>query len=118
MNNMAKELNNWQRALLAFLLLNEMSVQPAHGYALSARLAERGFERVKGAALYPALSKLESDGYCQAHWEEGTGGPGRKVYHLTQTGQSYLLELRQVWSQWSKRVDQLCQTTNLSPTKD
>ena len=86
-----------ERALLPLLLLAQMQVEPAHGYALSARLEERGFTRVKGARLYPALNQLESDELCTAHWAEGDGGPGKKVYTITDAGSRYLAEATADW---------------------
>ncbi|SDU80395.1 PadR family transcriptional regulator [Arcanobacterium phocae] len=88
---------DFQRGLLPMLLLAELHHEPGHGYSLSLRLAERGFDRVKGAHLYPVLARLESDGYCTPVWTEGDGGPGRKVYHLTTSGEERLAELRHSW---------------------
>jgi len=77
---------SWQRAMLPMLLLAELSSGQAHGYALSKSLQERGFGPVKGATLYPALAKLEASGFVETRWEEGQGGPGRKVYELSAAG--------------------------------
>ncbi|MBV7363290.1 PadR family transcriptional regulator [Actinomycetaceae bacterium TAE3-ERU4] len=98
---MSSKFSDWQRTTLPLLLLREMSISPAHGYALSARLEERGFERVKGAQLYPALTKLETQGYCESTWLEGEGGPGRKSYCLTSKGEEYLGELELEWERFT-----------------
>lgn len=82
--------SSWQRALLPLLLIAELSGGPTHGYALSKSLQERGFGPIKGATLYPALAKLEASGFVITRWEEGQGGPGRKVYELSATGQAEL----------------------------
>ncbi len=82
--------SSWQRAMLPMLLMAELSTGPAHGYALSKSLQERGFGPVKGATLYPALAKLEASGFVETRWEEGQGGPGRKVYGLSASGRSEL----------------------------
>ena len=81
---------SWQRAMLPMLLLAELSSGPAHGYALSKSLQERGFGPIKGATLYPALAKLEAAGFVDTRWEEGQGGPGRKVYALSVAGRAEL----------------------------
>ena|SRR5690606_11291723 len=81
---------SWQRAMLPMLLLAELSNGPAHGYALSKSLQERGFGPLKGATLYPALAKLEASGFVETRWEEGQGGPGRKVYELSASGRTEL----------------------------
>lgn len=72
------------------LLLAELSNGHAHGYALSKSLQERGFGPLKGSTLYPALAKLEASGFVETRWEEGQGGPGRKVYELSATGRTEL----------------------------
>lgn len=77
---------SWQRAMLPMLLLAELTGGPAHGYALSKSLQERGLGPIKGATLYPALAKLEASGFVATRWEEGQGGPGRKVYELSDAG--------------------------------
>ncbi|MGP5046641.1 PadR family transcriptional regulator [Glutamicibacter ardleyensis] len=81
---------SWQRAMLPMLLLAELSTGHAHGYALSKSLQDRGFGPIKGATLYPALAKLEASGLVETRWEEGQGGPGRKVYELSDSGYAEL----------------------------
>lgn len=93
-----------ERAVLPLLLLQEMEREPAHGYALAGRLEERGFARVKGPVLYPALAKLEEAGLAQATWTEGEGGPGRKVYHPTPAGHVALKTLTAEYEMLTARV--------------
>ncbi|MGJ3403082.1 PadR family transcriptional regulator [Glutamicibacter sp. Je.9.36] len=95
---------SWQRAMLPMLLLAELSAGPAHGYALAKSLQERGFGPLKGATLYPALAKLEAAGLVETRWEEGQGGPGRKVYELSATGQVELAEQRASFEQLTQLV--------------
>ena len=57
-----------------------------HGYAVAQRLTEAGFGRMKGGVLYPVLARLESEGILSSTWTAGEGGPGRKVYALTDRG--------------------------------
>lgn len=84
----------WQRAVLPMLLLAELAGGQAHGYALSRSLQERGLGPIKGATLYPALAKLEASGFVETRWEEGQGGPGRKVYELSASGRVELTAQR------------------------
>ncbi|WP_223881181.1 PadR family transcriptional regulator [Nesterenkonia ebinurensis] len=46
------------------------------------RLEEAGLGRIKGGTLYPILSEYESSGLLTASWQEGEGGPGRKVFSI------------------------------------
>ena len=95
---------SWQRAMLPMLLLAELSAGQAHGYALAKSLHERGFGPLKGATLYPALAKLEASGFVETRWEEGQGGPGRKVYELSATGRVALAEQRASFEQLTQLV--------------
>ena len=80
------------------LLLAE---EPAHGYDLAIRLAGLGFTKNEGdtALVYRALGHLHREGYVTAHEAPGEGGPPRKVYSITPSGQ-VLLE------QWHGVIDE------------
>ncbi|WP_104108908.1 MULTISPECIES: PadR family transcriptional regulator [unclassified Arthrobacter] len=94
----------WQRAVLPLRLLTELGKGPNYGYAVAASMVGHGFSRVKGATLYPALSKLELDGFLSTSWEDGQGGPGRKVYQLTEQGREELQRLEHAWSAFHVQV--------------
>ncbi|NMD56777.1 MULTISPECIES: PadR family transcriptional regulator [Tsukamurella] len=87
----------WQRATLPLLILGVLETVPRHGYGVSAALVEVGLQPIKGAQLYPALVKLETDGFIAASWEAGDTGPARKVYELTDLGRAELGRLREEW---------------------
>lgn len=97
----------WQRAFLPMRLLGELRRGPNHGYAVARALEGSGFTRVKGATLYPALAKLELDGFLSTTWEDGHGGPGRKVYALTPAGHIELGILQVAWQHFqASLIDQ------------
>lgn len=87
----------WQRATLPLLMLGVLESSPMHGYGISAALVEAGLQPIKGAQLYPALVKLENDGFIAAEWEQSESGPARKVYALTAIGRGELGRLREEW---------------------
>lgn len=92
---------SWQRAILPLLLLDQLAAGPAHGYAIAKALTDKGFDPIKGATLYPALAKLESSGSVNTTWEEGQGGPGRRVYELTSSGRAELAEQKRLFSDFT-----------------
>lgn len=100
----SREFSTWQRGILPLLLLQEIQPGPVHGYALGKALAERGFEPLKGATLYPALARLEEAGCVWSRWQEGEGGPGRKVYVITKKGEQQLAQLEEDWQSFTHRV--------------
>lgn len=67
------------------LLLREQS---SHGYELMERLSCFGFEGTSSdmATLYRTLRQLEDDGMVLSEWEEGSQGPKKRVYRLTEDG--------------------------------
>ncbi|WP_406003183.1 PadR family transcriptional regulator [Streptomyces sp. NBC_00829] len=91
----------WLRGALELALAAVLAEGAGHGYALAQRLAEQGFGRVRGGALYPVLGRMERDGVVSATWEPGEGGPGRKVYALTEAGRDTLREQRAQWARFS-----------------
>ena len=86
--------SEWLRATLALCVLGVLQDDSGHGYLVAARLAEAGLGEVKGGTLYPILARLEDSGWVASAWEPGVGGPGRKVFHLTDAGRARLHEQR------------------------
>ncbi|MGV9847514.1 PadR family transcriptional regulator [Streptomyces sp. NPDC003442] len=99
--------SGWLRGMLPLLLVALLAQGDQHGYALVQQLAAQGFGTVRGGALYPVLGRLENDGLVEAHWQAGEGGPGRKVYRLTDAGWARLREERVGWEHFSGSVDRL-----------
>ena len=95
----------WQRGVLASCALGVLARGSAHGYAVAQQLQTAGIGPVKGGALYPVLNRLEQEGALTSVWQEGQGGPGRKVFTLTSAGRSRLEELRQQWRPFAAAVD-------------
>ncbi|MFE5126000.1 PadR family transcriptional regulator [Streptomyces sp. NPDC056669] len=99
--------SGWLRGMLPLLLVALLAQGDQHGYALVQQLAAQGFGTVRGGALYPVLGRLENDGLVEARWQAGEGGPGRKVYRLTDAGWARLREERMGWEHFSGSVDRL-----------
>ncbi|MGC5024237.1 PadR family transcriptional regulator [Tsukamurella sp. DT100] len=86
---------------MPLLILGVLESAPRHGYGVSAALVEVGLQPIKGAQLYPALVKLENDGWIVAEWEQSESGPARKVYELTDAGRAELARLREEWCEFT-----------------
>ncbi|WP_432510021.1 PadR family transcriptional regulator [Kineococcus sp. SYSU DK001] len=95
----------WQRGVLAACALGVLERGSAHGYAVAQQLQAAGIGPVKGGALYPVLNRLEQEGALTSAWQEGQGGPGRKVFSLTPAGLTRLGELRRQWRPFAAAVD-------------
>ncbi len=101
----------WLRGVIELAAVAVLAEGPNHGYAVAQRLGEAGFGRVKGGVLYPVLARLESEGVLSATWTAGEGGPGRKVYALTQAGADWLAAQSTRWGSFAERMDRLLSST-------
>ena len=61
-----------------------------HGYDLMQRLMEMGFTGFDQSYLYRLLRQMEEQGLISSAWDTATRGPARRVYTLTDTGQTML----------------------------
>ena len=72
---------------VALVILREES---SYGYELMERLEEFGFEQILPGTLYRTLRRMEQQGLCKSEWETAEGGPARRMYYITESGESYL----------------------------
>jgi DNA-binding PadR family transcriptional regulator len=91
---------------LETLVLGVLQAGPMHGYDLSKRLSNlsRNMFRFGEGRLYPALHKLEKDGFIASEWEIQEGRPAKKIYTLTETGQGALTEHKKEWHLFSEGI--------------
>ena len=77
---------------LDLLVLKIMALEPMHGWAISQRLEQVSGEvlHVSDGSLYPALHKLEQDGWIKAEWKTSELGRRAKFYSLTRLGRKKL----------------------------
>ncbi|WP_244329492.1 PadR family transcriptional regulator [Streptomyces platensis] len=99
--------SGWLRGVLPLALAAVLAQGDQHGYALVQQLAAHGFGTIRGGALYPVLGRMEIEGLVEARWEPGEGGPGRKVYRLSDAGRARLLEEAATWQRFSDLMDRL-----------
>jgi PadR family transcriptional regulator, regulatory protein PadR len=92
------------RGVLDVCLLAVIADEPAYGYEMTRRLAERGLKVAEGS-IYPVLGRLESDGFVDSFREASNGGPPRKYYRLTATGKEVLERWSEEWRTARAAVD-------------
>jgi poly-beta-hydroxybutyrate-responsive repressor len=78
------------RDFLTPYVLLAISAQRAHGYLIEQYLRGLGLAQVEMSTLYRTLRQLEKQGLVTSAWEAGPGGPARRVYALTDAGQTWL----------------------------
>ena len=85
-----------RKGVLEFCILSVLSVRDAYTNDIISALKSARLIVVEGT-LYPLLTRLKNAGLLQYRWEESTAGPPRKYYSLTESGHSFLNELRLTW---------------------
>src|SRR2546422_3544056 len=77
---------------LDLLILKILALEPMHGWAVSQRLRQVSGDalQVSDGSLYPALHKLEQDGWIKAEWRTSDLGRRAKFYELTRPGRKQL----------------------------
>jgi PadR family transcriptional regulator, regulatory protein PadR len=91
---------------LDMLVLQILSLGPAHGYGISQRLQQvsRNVVRVNQGSLYPALHRLEQKRWLVAEWRASETGREAKFYALTRAGRKQLAAEKASWDRLSTAV--------------
>lgn len=103
--------SSWVRATLELAILAALTESDQHGYALAQRLADHGMGVIRGGVLYPVLNRLESEAAVRSSWQAGEGGPGRKVYAITEEGRQRLTEQWASWRRFAATLEQFLEQT-------
>jgi PadR family transcriptional regulator, regulatory protein PadR len=85
------------KGALGLLLLRLLFEQEDYGYSIVVRLQEHGFTELSEGTVYPALSRLESQGLLEAHLVRSTSGPARKYYRPTDAGLAEMERSGRLW---------------------
>jgi transcriptional regulator len=91
---------------LDLLILKTIAREPLHGWAISKRIQALSDEvlSVQQGSLYPALHRLEHQGWIVADWKETDRGRSAKFYTLTRDGREQLERELDNWNRLSSAV--------------
>jgi PadR family transcriptional regulator PadR len=100
---------------LVLLLLKILALEPLHGWAISQRLRQISSEvlQVSDGSLYPALHKLEQDGWIQADWQVTENNRRAKFYSLTEMGRRALERESKNWERLSNAISGVVRLTEI-----
>ena len=86
---------------LDLLILKTISVSPKHGWAIAKRIEQASEDalQITQGALYPALHRLEQQGWIRASWRTTETGREAKFYELTKAGR---VQLEKELAQWER----------------
>ena len=92
---------------LDLLILKTISAQSMHGWAIAKRIQQvsRDVLQVQQGSLYPALHRLEQQGWIRAHWAETETGRKAKFYTLTRDGRTQFEKELANWGRLSDAID-------------
>ncbi len=93
---------NWLVPVTLVLLKEESS----YGYEIMERLEEEfGFEQINPGSVYRTLRQMENEGLCESEWEPAKSGPARRMYSLTEAGETYLDAWADACKQYQQVID-------------
>ena len=94
---------------LDLLVLKMLALEPMNGWAISQRLKQisRDVLQVSDGSLYPALHKLEQEGWITAEWRPSENNRRAKYYSLTRLGRRILLRETEQWERLSGAISMI-----------
>jgi len=95
------------KGTLEGIVLATLSVRPAYGYEITARLRKQGFSDIAEGTVYALLVRTEQKGLVDVEKILSEKGPPRKVFSLNAQGQEYLEEFWKTWSFLTGRLEKL-----------
>ncbi len=109
---MPQEKVEFLKGTLDMLILKVVAAGPIHGYAISQRIQQisKDFFQVPQGSLYPALHRLEEQGWLEAQWKDTSTGREAKFYTLTRKGRKQLETEVLNWGRLSDAVALILRT--------
>ena len=100
------------RGTLDMLILKTLSLQPMHGLGISNRIDQitDGVFKVKPGSLFPALKRMEQEGWIDGEWRGSENNRRAKYYTLTSAGRRRLGEEKQNWGQAVLAITKVLET--------
>lgn len=103
---MAGKVDVWQGTLALMVLRTLQGVGPLHGYGIARQIEQtsRNLLAVNYGTLYPALLKLEQEGFIRGEWRASENNRRAKYYALTRAGERQLARETEQWEQTSRII--------------
>jgi PadR family transcriptional regulator PadR len=91
---------------LDLLILRVLALEPQHGWAIANRIRQVSKDslQVQQGSLYPALHRLEHQGWIVSEWKPSENGRKAKYYSLTGPGRQKLADERALWERLSAGI--------------
>ena len=104
---MAKEKTDLLQGTLDMLILKALQLEPMHGFGISIRIRQISDEvlQVEQGSLYPALYRLEEQGWIKAEWGVSDNNRKAKFYSLTAAGRKQLTAETANWERLATAIN-------------
>lgn len=91
---------------LDLLILKALALMPLHGLGIARRIEQvtHGTFCVKAGSLFPALHRMEEEGWLSSHWGESENNRRAKYYQLTKAGRRQLETEKEKWGRISLAI--------------
>jgi PadR family transcriptional regulator len=98
---------------LDLLILKILAPEPMHGWAIAHRIHQMSNDvlQVGQSALYPALHKLEQQGWIEAEWKISDNNRRAKYYRLTRAGRKAMAKEADQWERLAAATSLIVRTT-------
>ena len=98
---------------LDLLILKTLALGPTHGWDIAQRIQQISEDvlRLNQGSLYPALHRLEDQGWIKSEWGASENNRRAKFYKLTATGRRQLAEETETWERLSLAVARILEAT-------
>ena len=108
-----KEKSELLQGTLDMLILKALQLEPMHGFGLSQRLRQMSAEvfQVEMGSLYPALVRLEKQGWIKGEWGVSEANRKARYYSLTVAGRKQLEEEKTQWELLSSTINAILKAT-------
>lgn len=107
---MGRQRNDILQGTLALLVLRTLDVHGRlHGYAITSHIqtASQDLLRVEEGSLYPALHRMEQDGWVKAEWGTTEKNRQARLYSLTAAGRRQLEQEQEIWGRLTLGVSRV-----------
>jgi len=96
---------------LDLLILRTISIEPKHGWAIAKRIEQVSKEalQIQQGSLYPALHRLEQQGWIKAEWRPTETGRMAKFYSLSRSGRRQYDKELEAWTRLSAAINLVIQ---------
>lgn len=100
------------KGTLDLLILRTLDLRPMHGSAISERISQvtHGTFKVKAGSLFPALHRLEQEGWIEGEWQESLEGRRVRSYTLTRHGRRHLAVEKKTWTRIVQAMNSLLES--------